>query len=84
MRRAAYSVPANIVEGYSRRGARDRLRFLNIAESSLAELGYCMHLATRLGYLTPAIFEEIDHAIRGVAAPLVGLIRSASSDRGAV
>ena len=32
--------PANIVEGIARRSRRDTLRFLNIAEASLAELGY--------------------------------------------
>ena len=76
LRRAAFSVAANIVEGYARRGERDRLRFLNIAESSLAELGYGIHVATRLGYVTPSKSNEVDHAIRRVAVPLVGLIRS--------
>src|SRR4051812_3550040 len=51
LRRAAYSVPANIVEGFARRSGRDRLRFLNIAEASLAEVGYCIHVARRLGYI---------------------------------
>ena len=41
LRRAAYSVPANIVEGFARRYRRTRLHFLNISESSLAEVGYC-------------------------------------------
>ncbi|PYR63689.1 MAG: hypothetical protein DMF91_02685 [Acidobacteria bacterium] len=36
-RRAAYSVPANIVEGMARRYRRARLHFLNIAESSLSD-----------------------------------------------
>lgn len=81
LRRAAFSVAANIVEGYARRGERDRLRFLNIAESSLAELGYAVHVATRLGFVAPSRIEEVDRAIRGVAAPLVGLIRSVSAER---
>jgi four helix bundle protein len=43
LRKAAYSVPANIVEGFARRHRRARLHFLNIAEGSLAEVGYCLH-----------------------------------------
>jgi len=39
LRKAAYSVPANIVEGFARRHRRARLHFLNIAEGSLAEVG---------------------------------------------
>ena len=38
LRRAAYSVPANIVEGFARRYRRSRLHFLNISEASLAEV----------------------------------------------
>src|SRR4051812_48272032 len=51
LRKAAYSVPANIAEGYARRHKRDRLRFLNIAEASLAEVSYCVHVAVRLEYV---------------------------------
>ena len=36
LRRAAFSVPVNIVEGFARRSHAERLHFLNIAESSLA------------------------------------------------
>jgi len=49
IRRAAYSVPANIVEGFARRSIRDRARFLNLSEASLAEVAYCLHAARRLG-----------------------------------
>ena len=76
MRRAACSVAANIVEGFARRQTRDRLHFLNIAESSLAEVGYCVHVAGRLGYLTGSVAQEIDDQVRQVHAPLAGLIRS--------
>ena len=75
LRRAAYSVPANIVEGFARRSVKDRLHFLNIAEASLAEVGYCLHVARRLGYIDNATYEALDQRARQVAAPLVGLIR---------
>ena len=39
LRRAAYSVVANIVEGFARRVGRSRLHFLHISEASLAEVG---------------------------------------------
>ena len=38
MRRAAISIPANVAEGFKRRGIRDKLRFYNISEGSLEEL----------------------------------------------
>ena len=77
LRRAAYSVAANIVEGYAREHPRERLQFLNISWGSLAEVGYCLHVARRLGYISPEKFEEFDLAVRRVGAPLSGLIQRA-------
>jgi len=51
LRRAAYSVPANIVEGTSRESKKDYLHFLYIARGSLSETQYFIHLARRLDYL---------------------------------
>lgn len=76
LRKAAYSVPANIVEGFARRHRRVRLHFLNIAEASLAEVGYCLHVAMRLGYITAETLAEFEVELNGVAAPLMGLTRS--------
>ena len=76
LRRSSYSVAANIVEGFARRTNRDRLHFLNIAESSLAEVGYGVHVARRLGYLTQELANELETAIRAAGAPLSGLVRS--------
>ena len=50
LRRAAMSVPANIAEGFKKRGTRDKLRFFNIAQGSLEESRYFLILARDLGY----------------------------------
>jgi four helix bundle protein len=76
LRRAAYSVAANIVEGFARPLGRARSNFLHIAQSSLAEVGYCIHVAQRLGYLTETQAAELEVAIKQVGAPLAGLIRA--------
>jgi four helix bundle protein len=74
LRRAAYSVAANIVEGFARYSVRDRLHFLRIAAASLAEVGYCVHAAQRLGYLTVEGSSELQLEVRKTSAPLRGLI----------
>src|SRR6476661_9798486 len=60
LRRAAYSVPANIVEGFARRYRRSRLHFLNISESSFSEVGYCVHVAKRLNYITTETHDALE------------------------
>jgi len=51
MRRAAVSVPSNIVEGCARESQTKYIRFLEIAFASLRELHYQFDLTQRLGYL---------------------------------
>jgi four helix bundle protein len=50
MRKAAVSIPANIAEGFRRRGKADKIRFLNISEGSLEESRYYLILSEDLGY----------------------------------
>jgi four helix bundle protein len=50
MRRAAVSIPANIAEGFKRHTIPDKLRFLNIAQSSIEESRYYLILSKDLGY----------------------------------
>ena len=83
LRRAAYSVAANIVEGFARRYRGDRLKFLNTSESSLAEVGYCVHVAGRLGYITAQKVAELETEIRAAGAPLTGLIRTTKAESAA-
>ena len=69
MRRAAVSVPANIAEGFKRRGRLDKVRFLNIAAASLAELRYYLILSADLGYLpSGSQAAELDEASRMLSA----------------
>jgi len=76
LRRAAFSVPVNIVEGFARPRGRGRLNFLNVSQSSLAEVGYCVHVAQRLGYFSETVAGELEREFNRVGAPLAGLIRS--------
>jgi four helix bundle protein len=51
MRRAVISIPANIAEGFKRRGIQDKIRFYNVSEGSLEELKYFLILSKDLGYV---------------------------------
>lgn len=50
LRRSAVSIPANIAEGFKKKGLKDKARFLNIAQGSLEETRYYLILANDLGY----------------------------------
>jgi four helix bundle protein len=50
LRRAAVSIPANIAEGFKKRGRADKARFLNIAQGSLEECRYYLVLTKDLNY----------------------------------
>jgi len=75
MRRAAISVPSNIVEGCARESQADYLRFLEIAFGSLRELHYQCNLSNRLGYLKRD-FSALDLKIQETEKVLGALIRS--------
>ena len=81
MRRAAVSVPANIAEGFKRRGIQEKVRFhnVNISEGSLEELKYFLFLLKDLGYVPSN--EELMSQSETVGRLLHGLIASTERRR---
>ena len=73
MRRASISIPANIAEGYKRRGGREKIRFYNIAEASLEELRYYFLLCNDLKLGNAGM--ELEEKADSVARMLNGHIR---------
>src|SRR5437879_7942956 len=75
MRRAAVSIPANIAEGFRRRGKADKARFMNIAEGSVEECRYFLTLAKDLGYgnveKLSAMLEEVSRLLGAYAAAIL-------------
>jgi four helix bundle protein len=70
IRRAALSVPTNIVEGYSRKGTKELLRFIYISLGSLAETEYLLFFAQRLGYLNDSQYQNLEK-LRGETGKLL-------------
>jgi len=84
LRRAAISIPANIAEGFKRRGNPDKARFYNIAQGSIEECRYYLISARDLGYGDTRTLERVSQNFcrgascrlpqigRGQAPPLQG------------
>jgi four helix bundle protein len=75
MRRAAVSIPANIAEGFRRRGQADKARFMNMAEGSVEECRYFLILVKDLGYGDTArlasSLEEVSRLLHAYVAAIL-------------
>jgi four helix bundle protein len=74
MRRASFSVPANIAEGCGRGSAAQLRSFLEIGMGSASELEYYLILARDLGYLPVEQYTHLDAGVREVKRMLASLI----------
>jgi four helix bundle protein len=83
LRRAAVSIPANIAEGFKRRGQLDKGKFLNIAQASLEECRYYLILAKDLKYGNTAelmdLLEEVSKLLDAYSNSVRNSITSSRS-----
>ena len=76
IRRAAVSVPSNIVEGSARESQIEYLRFLEIAFASCKESHYQFSIAARLKYVYEGDITECEQKFTETEKVLSALIRS--------
>jgi four helix bundle protein len=81
LRRAGVSVASNIAEGYGRGSRQDYVRFLRAARGSLYEIDTQLLLASRLEFMTPPSFQQIESQANECSRILLGLIRSLADDK---
>jgi four helix bundle protein len=80
MRKAAVSIPANIAEGFRRRGKADKVRFLNTSEASLEESRYYLILSEDLGYGKTGNLLDFLEEVSRLLNPYSKAILDSSSD----
>lgn len=76
MKRAAYSIPLNIVEECGRNTDKDFTHFLDIALGSCQEVEYCTLLVFDLGYIDQVKYDQLNEMINELKAKLINLIKS--------
>lgn len=82
IRRAAFSVAANIAEGAAKRGTREFRRYLDIAVGSMGELTYALRLVQDLQLLAQNEWQDLEtlrDRVSRLTWRLYALIRDASA-----
>ncbi len=75
LRRASVSVPSNIAEGLTRKTKKDKLHFLNIAQSSLSEIDTQVEICLNMKYFDNTHYERIEIQLVEIQKLLSGLSR---------
>jgi four helix bundle protein len=78
MRRSAYSIPMNLIEGSNRLNTKEYRPFVGIAKASGGEISYPILLAKDLGYVSEEIYSEIKEKYEIVIKMLSNLAKSLS------
>ena len=80
IKRAAYSIPLNIVEGCGRNTDKDFLHFLDMALGSVHEVEYCALLVYDLNYINIEKYNKLNEKTNELKAKLINLIKSIRKD----
>jgi four helix bundle protein len=75
LRRAALSIPSNIVEGATRGSDKDFIKFLQIALASAAEVEYQLEFAAAASLIPDGEFRSRQLELTEVRKMLAGLIK---------
>jgi len=76
LKRAAYSVPANLVEGQNRNSTKEYLNFLYISRGSLEELRYFLLLSKDLSFLDDVTYNRLEDECRQISQMINAMISS--------
>jgi four helix bundle protein len=76
MRRAAYSIPMNLMEGAHRLSSREYRQFVGIAKGSTGEIKYQLLLAKDLKYISEDLYSNLEAQYERVSQMLTKLAKS--------
>jgi four helix bundle protein len=79
MRRAAASIPCNLMEGGHRLNRAEYRHFVGIAKGSSGELKYQLLLAKDLGYLSEKEYMALRAEVDEISRMLSGLVKALSA-----
>jgi len=75
LRRSAYSIPLNIVEGCGKNTDKDFTHYLDNALGSALEVEYTCYLIYDLGYISEDKYDLINKPINEIKAMLISFIK---------
>ena len=81
LRRSAYSIPLNIVEGCGKNTNKDFAHYLDNALGSTHEVEYTCFLTFDLGYISEDQYEIVNKDINEVKAMLIAFIKFLRNDK---
>lgn len=76
IRRCAISVCANIVEGWARKGKKEKLQFYYISRGSLTELEFYIDISLELGFINEKQYQKLLTCHSETARVLNGFIKA--------
>lgn len=76
IRRSAVSVPANIAEGFSRNGQKEKIQFYAIARGSLSESLSHLYIAHDLGFIDRNELKLLEEQVVDIQKMLSGLVKT--------